>query len=180
MGIVTHAMRYEDRNQRRKEKEQRYEAAQTASREANQREIDANEAQYKALPETLRSFYQQYSLASDEAPGSNAYGEEWRSAMQAGLRGARTANRLRQNALNARLGLAPEEVNSTTQANTAGLPGSSNTDQSALAYAAPPPPPPTAELDAGDQDISSDADKQTSESGLRSRQKALRQRSREA
>lgn len=175
MGVLVHGYRYDERNQRRDEKELRKEASATASREANQREADANEAQYRALPETLRGFYQQYNLASDEVPGSNAYNEEWRSALQAGMRGARTSNRLRQNALNARLGIAPEEINSTTQANAPSLPGSANTEQTALLSATPPAPPPEAQVAEGGAP-STDASEQTGESGLKPRQRALRQR----
>ena len=100
------------------------EGAITGERVTREANLNALQKDYKDIPSMLRKQYAADAAADGLRPSDNFNGNSMDSALQAGGRGARVANQERQNAIRTLLGQDTEAYSSATNANTAGIPGS--------------------------------------------------------
>lgn len=115
------------------------EGAITGQRVEREKNLSGLEKDYLKIPETLRAKYAADAAADGLAPTDNFNGNSMDSALQAGGRGARVENQARQNALQAALGLEVKPIDSATNANTGGVPGSTAQPTAAVLPAATAP-----------------------------------------
>ena len=139
----------------------------TGQRVTREKNLSDLEKEYLKIPEMLKKQYAADAAADQLAPTDDFNGNSMDSALQAGGRGARVANQERQNALRVALGGQATPYSSATNANTAGIPGStSNPDAAVL-------PPSTATGAVGPTALMVTEEEETNLTG-KPRQKALK------